>query len=504
MDSQTGRIKNNYFDGLKPTTIHVALFLTIMLAYFFEQMDNWNFGFIAPVLFGHWGFAPQEVAGQVAQVTFPYFLGMTFGGLLGGVISDFIGRKKTFLTAIFIFSLGSLLNGFVPVGNLLWLIVTRASTGFGVFMLMVCSQTYIAEMSPAATRGAWQGRVAAVGFCAAPLVGLFCLLVLPVNLGFVVGYRIVFWAGGLGLIAFLIGLKYLKESPRWLVSRGRIADAEKVMVQLTGKDIDLSDAAKLLPPKVPVTDVLVGMFKPKFIKRTIVLLLFIVMSTPVTFVITNWTTTALSQNINGAINAGAASAFLTSGMNWPVFITLMMQIGVPFGLLINSFVSDKLYRKFPMGIMFALTGILALIFGQVVAGVNWATFGMGELVTICILGFLMTASIMGGGFMSFSYIAESYPTRMRNTAGGVHNAAGRFATSGFQLIIPMIMGATGIIAAAAEAGAPAPALASFFASVGLTGFSGLFTVVGIFLILPALLIFFAGWRTGGKTLEEIS
>ena len=506
MDSQT-RIKNNYFDGIKVTRVHFLLFLTMMLAYFFEQMDNWNFGFIAPVLFTSWGFEPAQLAGEIAKVTFPYFLGMTFGGLLGGVISDFIGRRKTFLSAIFIFSIGSVLNGFVPLNELTMLIITRATTGFGIFMMMVCSQTFIAEMSPADSRGKWQGRVAAVGFCAAPLVGLFCLLVLPVGMGtgaFILGWRIVFWAGGLGFVAFFIGLKYIKESPRWLVSKGRIDEAEKIMLEITGQDIDLSDAAKLLPPKVKVLDVLVGMFSLKYLKRTVVLLLFMGISTPATFVITNWTTAALTQNINGAINAGAASAFLSSGMNFPVLITLMMQIGVPAGLFLNSFISDKLYRKFPLAIMLIVTGILAAAFGLYFSGLDLGSFGMGELVTVCILGFCMTAAVMCAGFMGFSYVAESYPTRMRNTATGVHNAVARFATSGFQLIIPIIMGANMMIAAAAEAGGSAPGLAVFFSNVGLTGFAGLFLTVAGLLIIPALIVIAFGMRTGGKSLEEIS
>jgi len=492
MDSQTtiNRTKNNYFDGLKVTSIHFLLFLTMMLAYFFEQMDNWNFGFIAPVLFGQWGFEGPAIAAEVAKVTFPYFLGMTFGGLLGGVISDFIGRRKTFLGAIFIFSIGSVLNGFVPDGNLAMLIVTRATTGFGIFCMMVCSQTFIAEMSPADSRGKWQGRIAAVGFCAAPLVGLFCLLVLPFNAGFVTGWRIVFWAGGLGFLAFFVGLKYIKESPRWLVSRGKIDEAEKIMFEITGQDIDLSEAAKALPPKVPVADVLIGMFKIKYLRRTIVLLLFVVISTPATFVITNWTTTALAQQINGAIGAGAASAFLTSGMNFPVLITLIMQVGVPFGLLINSFISDKLYRKFPMAFTYIFAAILGVIFGIYVQGLDWSVFGGGELAIVCIMGFLLTASIMAGGFMSFSYIAESYPTRMRNTATGVHNAAGRFATSGFQMVIPMIMGAQ--------------AVAGGFLGLGIAGFSGLYISVGVMTFVPALIVLFFGIRTGKKSLEEIS
>ena len=48
--AMTGRFANNYFDGIRVRGIHALLFFIIMAAYFFEQFDNWNFGFVAPAL----------------------------------------------------------------------------------------------------------------------------------------------------------------------------------------------------------------------------------------------------------------------------------------------------------------------------------------------------------------------------------------------------------------------------------------------------------------------
>ena len=152
------RLLNNYFDGLEVSTVHKILFFIIMMAYFFEQMDNWNFGFIAPALMKSWSLTMVDVS----KITFAYFMAMTLGGLTGGIISDFIGRRKTFLGAILIFTVFSIANGFVHTLPLF--IFTRAMTGFGVFCMMVTSQAYIAEMAPADSRGKWQGLTAAIGF----------------------------------------------------------------------------------------------------------------------------------------------------------------------------------------------------------------------------------------------------------------------------------------------------------------------------------------------------
>src|SRR5208337_4210206 len=144
------KIVNNYFDGLEVTGVHNFIFYIIMMAYFFEQLDNWNFGFIAPALQEAWHLQMTDIA----TIVFWYFIGMTSGGFLGGVISDFIGRRKTFLGSILIFSIASVANGLTD--NFTIFTISRALTGFGVFCLMVTSQAYIAEMAPAESRGKWQ------------------------------------------------------------------------------------------------------------------------------------------------------------------------------------------------------------------------------------------------------------------------------------------------------------------------------------------------------------
>ena len=52
--STVKKIPNNYFDGMPVTGFHKIVFFIIMMAYFCEQMDNWNFGFIAAALMHTW------------------------------------------------------------------------------------------------------------------------------------------------------------------------------------------------------------------------------------------------------------------------------------------------------------------------------------------------------------------------------------------------------------------------------------------------------------------
>ena len=439
------RISNNYFDGLQVTGRHKAVFFIIMVAYFCEQMDNWNFGFIAPALMQHWGLTMRDIG----TVTFWYFAAMTCGGFVGGFISDLIGRRKTFLIAITLFSTASIINGMTDDFHVF--VASRALTGFGVFCLMVCSQAYIAEMAPAESRGKWQNLVAGVGFCAVPVIGMLCRAIIPLHEE---AWRYIFYLGGMGYIALFIAWKYLDESPRWLVSRGRIKEAEEVMRDLTHMNIDLAEAAsKGTTNKPPLSEVLLGMISQKYIKRTLVILVLVLCTNPATFVVTNWTATLLK-----------AHGFTLEEC---LMATTLISIGVPLGLFASSAFTDMGGRKIPLVIMLVVMSVLAPIFGNVSS--YWVVVGVGAL---------LTAFVMGLGFTIFSYTAESYPTHLRNTATGFHSSIGRLAVAFSQPLIPVVYAAY--------------------------SFDGVFYIFSALCVVPAIVLALWGARTGGKSLEDIA
>lgn len=437
------RVRNNYFDGLPVTGVHKFLFFIIMGAYFFEQLDNWNFGFIAPALAQSWGLEMTDIA----TIVFWYFVAMTTGGFLGGVISDFIGRRKTFLGSIVVFSVSSVVTGFTD--DFVVFTVFRALTGFGVFCLMVTSQAYIAEMAPAESRGKWQGRVAAVGFCAVPVIAFMCRMIIPMGPE---AWRIILYIGGVGIVVFFLGIRYLKESPRWLVSRGRVAEAEGIMKFLTHRDIDLADAAKRVEPKIKVSEVLTGMFTQRYLVRTLVLIVLFITITPAGFLFSTWTTQLLKMK--GFSVADSLTA------------TTIISIGVPVGCFLASIVSDRGGRKIPLMGLSALAACGAFMFAF-----------MEGLAGLTAVGFALSVFNLAVNFTLFSYAAESYPTKMRNTATGFHNGLARLSVSASQPLIPLVHGAF--------------------------GFVGVFNAVGLLFVLPVLPLLIWGMRTGGKSLEDI-
>ncbi|MEL1134760.1 MFS transporter [Desulfitobacterium sp. THU1] len=438
------RRPNNYFDGLPISKTHLFLFILIVCSYFFEQLDNNNFAFIAPAIVKN-GFVQQN---QIGVITGYYFIGMTLGGFLGGIISDLIGRRKTFLTAMLIFSSMSILNGLT--NNLGVFIFSRAATGFGVFMMMVTSIAYISEMSPSESRGKWQSLTAAGGFLAMPAIGLISRAIIPTGPD---AYRLIFFIGGFGFITFFVGLKYLKESPRWLVSKGRVAEAEKVIKDLSGYDVDLSEVAKNQPPKIRGIDQFIGMFKGKYLKRSLTLLLFGIPANIGAFILAVWIPTL----------AGMRGFTMEQSLN----IGVAFMAGAPVGMFVASFFADKGGRKIPLSIGLLLTACTAMIY---------AYFGNQYMLAL-IIAFTLNAFGMGQGFIAMAYVPEHYPTKMRNTAVGTINAFQRLAVSFSQPFIPIFAATFGVSAL----------------------FLGIFALYAF----AAIVVFILGQRTGGVPLEQI-
>lgn len=81
--------------------------MCVVFAYFFDQLDNNVLGFAAPSIMRSFGidmatFAPAQSI---------YFIGMMAGGILGGLVADRIGRRKTFMAGCFCFSVFTFLGG---------------------------------------------------------------------------------------------------------------------------------------------------------------------------------------------------------------------------------------------------------------------------------------------------------------------------------------------------------------------------------------------------------
>ena len=169
----------------------------------------------------------------VEVVTSWVTLGALFGSLSGGELADRIGRRNTLLVAGSIFTLGALVEALSPTAPVL--IGGRLIVGLGVGVAAVAAPLYAAELAPAALRGrfvsAYQLAIAA---------GIFLAYLIDGVLTMDGGWRWMLAAscipGGMLLLVAAIA----PESPRWLISHTRPADAGRVLCQIQpDADVDV-------------------------------------------------------------------------------------------------------------------------------------------------------------------------------------------------------------------------------------------------------------------------
>ena len=160
-------------------------------------------------------------------------VGAVLGAAANGILADIYGRKKIIIATAVIFALGSILCGFAT--SVSWLIAGRMILGLAIGMVNFVVPLYLSEISPQKIRGM--------------LVSLYQL---AITAGILFSYLInrLFalseynwrWMLGCGLIPALIliiGISFLGDTPRWLISKKREDEAKHIFKKISPEiDID--------------------------------------------------------------------------------------------------------------------------------------------------------------------------------------------------------------------------------------------------------------------------
>jgi len=445
MPGITSTGNKTFFDGQKIGLSHKKFLYISALAYVFDQMDVINFGFVAPVLIKNYGWTMQ----QVANVNSFNMFGMFLGALFGGWLADKIGRKKGLLTCIMIFSLASLSNAAFTDYNIF--LVMRTLTGFGTIGMVTIAMAYISEMMPSESRGRYQALTIAVGVAGMPISAILARIIIPLS---PFAWRYIFILGGLGIILVILGASWLKESPRWLVAKGRLDEAAKVLdeivpgAKLPTNAIELTrtnESGYLTTFKV--------MFSRLYIKRTITLFIVVFGATLGAFYLSNFYPTVHTQ----------------MGFSQAIVLNLaVLQLCLnPVGDVLVSFVSDKGGRKNPLVACFIMFGCLFIIQGMF-------TTVLPIAIMLLIKGLFVSAAMT----LTWTYLAESFPTHVRTSATGILFGSGRLIASFLLFTVPMVYESY--------------------------GYFGINLVNGLIFIIPAVIVMFLGDKTANVSLETLS
>ena len=413
--------------------------------------------------------------------------GYVVGALILAPLADRFGRREMLLFTLLLTGIGSLYNTFVP--DYTNFVIARTITGIGIGADLALVNSYINEVAPGTRRARYTSMIfimSALGAFFGIWLGLWLTTPpanFPVGLPFALatvnitasgpqfagnGWRIMY---GIGALLALVGILLrfqLPESPRWLISRGRVDEADKIVTSMEErarrKTADLPAPAAELPvqvstDRVPYAEIFGNNL---YLRRTILLV--------IVWFLGYVTVYAIAQGLTS----------LLDGMHYPPPESGMIAAFGTFGFIATAvfayFFGERLERK----LWLPIAALLTLIGGILIAVAGPNNFGVAAIgAIITFFGFNLWVP------MTYTWSTENYPTRARATGFALVDGVGHLG------------GGVGILVIA-------PLIPTLLSSLGLTaGPIVIFLIIAAFLVAAAIIAQF-GTPTRDRRLDEVS
>jgi len=447
-------------DNLSPGKPHRKLMLMGGLGYTFDSFDGALMGAALSALIVIWQI-PSSVSGWLLS---SIFFGYLVGALAAGVLADRFGRRKLMMTSLLVFCACSFLMG--TAQSVPELFIWRALAGIGIGAETAIIAPYISEFLPSRVRGKFVART--VGFLSFGyiLAGAIAPIVISPNPE--TGWRIAAVITALPVVLLLWWRRSLPESPRYLLSQGRVDEAREVVEkferengatgnpsvsQPTGVSGEPAASAGVAPQtRRNAFQQLGALWSRPLVRTTSVIWLLWFILTGVNYGFTAW----LPALLVAAKGFSLTSSFLFA------LATAVAQIP---GYYFASILIDKMERKWLIAI-YAVGATLSAI------AIAFAGSNLMLLIGCCFLA----AFTNGVAAVYYAYTSELYPTAVRATGMGTASAIGRI----------------GAIAAPVTIG-------YLYASIG---FTNVFLVLVAALAAAVIIVVIFGQRTSGRRLDE--
>jgi len=451
MHSQTDQLTlgaiSGRLDRLPTSRFHAKILIVAALSLLFDTLDTAVTGFVLASLRTTWHFDARTI-GVVSAIGLSGYLA---GSAICGFVADCIGRKKTILFTLILYSIFSASRGLSRTISLFALL--NFLTWFFVGAESSTVPPYLAELWPAQTRGKLVGWMMSFFGAGIALSPIWALLIIPT-----LGWR---WALFLTAPFALVGgimRSVLPESPRWLIRAGRASDAERVMVQIE-EEVSHS-SGQLLAPVIPGPggqelptrradpSELLG---PAYRSVTLMLWAAWFAEYGVLYTYQIFLPTILSAEGHSIVNSFRYSVVIYSSV-------------IP-GYVLGGYVVEWIDRKYAILLSFVSITVFGTLFAHSRSPAQIMTFAG---LTVFFLSVGSTAI--------YTYTPELYPTEIRATAMGIASAWGRVGAVTMLLVF-----------------------GHFFASLGK---SLLFLIIDPVLIIAVVVVLCFGPSTRGKPLQE--
>ena len=400
-----------------PVTPRLMLLRVIVgIATFFDAYTVLAIAFAMPQLVSEWKLAPAEVGIIISAG----YVGQLFGAVFFGSLAEKIGRLRTLFITIVLFMSMDIACLFAWSG--VSMMAFRFFQGVGTGGEVPVASAYINEFIGAEKRGRFfllYEVIFPIGLMFAGMAGYFLV---PIY-----GWQAMFIVGLIPSVLTIPLRWFMPESPRWLASKGRIAEADAVVKVL--EDDATRRGPVLREPVVRPLDsrATAGsdwreLFKGIYLKRTFMIWGLWVCVYMINNGLVTWLPTLYKQVFQLPLQTSLAYGWMTSGVGVIASIVCALWI-------------DKVGRKpwYAAAFLFGAMPLLML-----------AWLGATSATEILILATAAYAVLQTIAFSLYLYSAELYPTRLRAVGTGFGSAWLRAGSSIGPILVGSIVADLGI------------------------------------------------------------
>jgi AAHS family benzoate transporter-like MFS transporter len=376
-------------DGARFGSFHGLVTGLCALLLIFDGYDLFIYGVVLPVIMKEWGLSPLQAGALGSYALF----GMMFGALVFGSLADRIGRKKGIAICFALFSVATVVNGFTTTPSEFG--ICRFIAGLGCGGLMPNAVALMSEYAPKRIRS----TLVALMFSGYSLGGMVSagvgIFMLPRF-----GWPSMFFAATLPLLLLPAVLFLLPESIGFLIRKGRVDDARKLLTRLAPEnDFSPEDVLQIGEAKGKSASV-VELFRAGLGVRTLAMWVAFFCCLLMVFALSSWLPKLMAS---AGYSLGSSLSFLVA-----------LNFGGMAGAILGGWLGDRLNLvKVVIGFFLAAALSISLL------GINSPT------PILYLLIFVAGATTIGTQILLYAGTAQLYGLNIRSTGLGWASGIGR-------------------------------------------------------------------------------
>ncbi|MGN0936867.1 MFS transporter [Acinetobacter amyesii] len=393
---------NTLVDEAKFTPFHWGVLIWCLLIIIFDGYDLVIYGVALPLLMQEWSLSAVQ-AGLLASTA---LFGMMFGAMCFGTLSDKIGRKKTIMICVGIFSGFTFCGAFASTPVEFGILRFLAGLGIGgVMPNVVALMTEYAPKRIRSTLVALMFSGYAIGGMASALLGAWLV---PVY-----GWKIMFYIAIIPCLALPLIWKFLPESLMYLTSKHQTDTTRTIVSKISPEQVLTTDTQFVLNEVSEEDNApLKALFQQGRSFSTFMFWIAFFMCLLMVYALGSWLPKLMIQ---AGYSLGASMIFLFA-----------LNIGGMVGAIGGGALADRFHIKKVLSIMF-MCGALALI----LLGFNSPQMVLYTLIAVA------GAATIGSQILLYTFVAQYYPTTVRSTGMGWASGIGRIGA----IVGPVLTGA---------------------------------------------------------------